>query len=162
MSVTITGKKAPTGFLMLPEGEQVLHVTNVKGLPRTNASLITMDMKNADGIGFGGQYPQKYDLNSDGGWFAFYNLLLHGYEVNLEEGDSFDINELEDTYVTVEIVHKRGTRPRATAVPDDEGNYKDSDYPVFANIAKTLGPGEPFGDEAPAAASKGEDEESWD
>lgn len=130
---TVTGRKAPQGFKMIPEGEHVLHVTNVKGMPRDNVTLVTMDMKNAEGLGFGGKYPQKYDLTSDGGWAAFYFLLKNGYGIDLSEGDSFDIEKLEDTYVTVEIVHKEGTKPR------DDGSY-----PVFANIKATVGPGEPF------------------
>jgi hypothetical protein len=130
---TIRGKGQPTGFKMIPEGEHVMHVTNVKGIPRTNVSTVTMEMVNAEGLGFNGKWPQKYDLNSDGGYGAFYYLLKNGYGIVLDDGDEFDLGQLEDTYVTVEIIHKEGTKAR------DDGTF-----PIFANIKATIGPGEPF------------------
>ena len=148
----VTGKGKPKGFQMIPEGEHVLHITNVKGLPRDNVSVVTMDMLNADGLGFNGKYPQKYDLKSDGGYAAFYFLVKNGYGVDLDEGDEFDIDQLEDTYVKVEIIHKEGTKAR-----------EDGSFPTFANIKQTIGKGEPF--DAPAAETaedEGASGAGWD
>lgn len=142
----ITGKGTPTLFKMIPEGIQTLHITNVKGLPRDNVTTVTMDMLNADGLGFSGKYPQKYDLNSQGGYAAFYFLVLNGFGIDLKEGDSFDIDRLEDTYVEVEIVHKDGTKPR-----------EDGTFPVFANVKSTIGKGVPFGNSDAKTESTGDE-----
>jgi hypothetical protein len=139
----VKGRGKPVGFKMIPEGNQTVHVTNVKGIPRENVSVVTMTMLNADGLGWD-KFPQKYDLTSDGGYAAFYYLLLNGYDINLEDGDSFNIDALEDTYVEVEVIHKD--------VPAKDGNGTKT----FANIKSTIGPGEAFGAEAPAEG------ENWD
>jgi hypothetical protein len=139
----VVGKGKPQGFKLIDEGVQTLHITNVKGLPRDNVTVVTMDMLNAEGLGFNGKYPQKYDLASQGGYAAFYFLVLNGFGIDLNEGDQFDIDHLEDTYVEVEIVHKDGTNPR------DDGTF-----PVFANIKSTIGKGVPFDGAVKAAPAE--------
>jgi hypothetical protein len=146
---TVTGKGKPKGFRLIPEGEQIVHIKNVKGLPRDNVSVVTMDMVNAEGLGFTGKYPQKYDLKSDGGYAAFYFLVLNGLGVDLDEGDQFDIDQLEDKFVEVDIVHKEGTKPR-----------EDGTFPIFANIKATIGPAEGF--EGATAAPVKADDEDWE
>jgi hypothetical protein len=143
---TVHGKGKPAGFKLLPEGEQVLHITNVKGLPRDNVSVVTMEMLNEDGLGFGAKFPQKYDLTSDGGYAAFYFLLKNGLGIDLDDGDEFDIDMLNDKYVRVDIVHKAGTRENAAGV-----------IPTFANIKSTIGPAEPFGTSTPETTDNWED-----
>jgi hypothetical protein len=138
----VKGRGKPVGFKMIPEGNQVVHVTDVKGIPRENVTVITMKMVNSDGLGWD-KFPQKYDLTSEGGYY----LLLNGYGINLEDGDSFNIDALEDTYVEVEVVHKD--------VPAKDGNGTKT----FANIRATVGPGEAFGAEAPAESGENWDEE---
>jgi len=138
----VTGRGKPTSFQMLPEGPHTLHITNVKGLPRDNVTVVTMEMVNKDGLGFKGKYPQKYDLTSDGGWTAFYFLVLNSLGIDINEGDSFNIDQLEDTYVEVEIIHKDGTKPR-----------EDGSFPVFTNIKATIGKGIPFGDDTPVESA---------
>jgi hypothetical protein len=124
---TITGKGVPKAFEPLSEGEHVLHITDVKGLPKDKVSVVTMKMLDENGQGFD-KYPQKYELSNEGGYAAFYWLVKNGLGVDLNEGDEFDIDDLEDAFVTVEIIHK----------PRENGG-------VFANIRKVLGPGTPFG-----------------
>ena len=130
---TVTFGKKPTGWTMIPEGRHVLHITKVQGLPRANVTSVTMEMHNAEGLGFGGKYPQKYDLTTDGGYAAFYFLVKNGLGIDLNEGDAFNLDDLEGKFVEVDIVHKDGKKPR-----------EDGTFPVFANIAATVGPGEPF------------------
>jgi hypothetical protein len=137
----------PKGWVLMPAGERVLRIESVKGMPRSVVTLVEIEFKDAEGT----LLKNKYDLTNDGGYAAFYYLVSNGLGINLDEDDSFDIDQMQGHYVLVEIVHKDGTKPR-----------EDGTVPVFANIKSTLGPGEPFGDEAPAAAPKGEDEESWD
>ena len=141
---TVTGKGKPKGFKMIDEGAQVLHITDVKGAPRTNVTIVTMNMLNEEGLGFGGKYPQKYDLSTEGGYAAFYFLVKNGYDIDLDEGDQFDIEDLEDTYVLVDIIHKEVQRKDGTGTV------------IFANIKATIGPGEPF---STAAATETDDED---
>ncbi len=135
------GKGKPKGFTMLPEGEQTLHVFDVKAIPRANPSVITMKMLNEEGIGFD-KYPQKYDLSSDGGYAAFYYFMLNGYGVDISE-DEVDLSIIEDSFVEVEIVHKEGTKPGTK----------------FANIKYTLGPGDSFEVEEAVAVTAGSDDD---
>ena len=130
---TVKGRGKPQGFRLMPEGEQTLHIEEVKGLPRDNVTMVEVAFRNAEGI----PLKNKYDLTNDGGYAAFYFLVLNGLGVDLDEGDEFDIDDLEDKYVIVEIVHKEGTRPR-----------EDGSVAIFANIKAAIGPGEPFGDDA--------------
>ena len=125
---TVHGKGKPKAFEPLAEGAVTLRISDVKGIPRTNVTSVTMKMLTEDGRGWD-KYPQKYDLNSDGGYAAFYFLVKNGLGIDLDEGDEFDIDQLEGKFVEVEIVHK------------DNPNNPDRPY---VNIAKTLGPGEPF------------------
>ena len=130
---TIRGKGKPKGFRLIPEGEQVLHITEVEGTPRAAIQNVSMEMHDANGISLTGNRKQTYDLNSDGGYAAFYYLVLNGLGKDLDEGDEFDISELEDIYILAEIVHKR--------VPKKDD--PDTIY-TFSNIAKVIGPAEPF------------------
>jgi hypothetical protein len=136
----VTGKGKPQGFRLMDEGEQVLHIESVTGLPRAKVTNVEVAFRNEDGI----PLKNKYDLTSDGGYAAFYFLVLNGLGVDLDEGDEFDIDDLNDKYVLAEIVHKDGSKPR------DDGTVA-----VFANIRKVLGPGMPFG----AASSDDDDDE---
>jgi hypothetical protein len=129
---TVKGKGKPQGFRLMPEGQQNLHIVKVEGLPRANVELVKVKFVNEDGI----TLDNKYDLTSDGGYAAFYYLVLNGLGVDLDEGDEFNIDDLDDKYVLVEIVHKEGTKPR-----------EDGSVAVFANIKATIGPGTPFGDD---------------
>jgi hypothetical protein len=140
---TVKGRGKPVGFKMIPEGNQTVHVTDVKGVPRENIKVVTAKMLNADGLGWD-KYPQKYDLNSEGGYAAFYYLLLNGYGINLEDGDSFNIDALENTYVEVEVIHKNAQRK-----VNGELAFKDDGTPemrTYTNIKSTIGPGTPFGE----------------
>lgn len=137
----IKGKGAPQGFQPLSEGSHILHITDVKAIPRVNPTQVTMKMVDVEGRGFD-KYPQSYDLTKDGGYAAFYFLVKNGLGVDLGEGDEFDLADLEDTYVEVEIVHKESNNP---------------DRP-FANIKSTIGPATGF-EGAPAPASDTDDED---
>jgi hypothetical protein len=148
MATTVKFGSKPKGFQMIPEGEHVVHISDVKAIPRANPTVVTMKMLNADGLGWD-KYPQKYDLNSDGGYAAFYYLVQNGLGVNLDECNEFDVEQLEGAYVTVEVIHKAGKG-------DNEGK-------TYANIKATVGPGEPFGDTPVAvAAAGGDDSEGWE
>ena len=126
----VRGKGKPKGFRLMDEGEQVLHILEVKGLPRANVTNVEVKFENEEGIALN----NKYDLTSDGGYAAFYYLVLNGMGVDLDEGDEFDIDNLAGQFVLAEIVHKDGTRPR------DDGTTA-----TFANIKRVVGPGTPFG-----------------
>jgi len=127
----VIGRGKPKGFRLLDEGEQNLKIVEVKGLPRANVTNVELKFVDAEGI----TLKNKYDLTSDGGYAAFYFLVLNGLGVDLNEGDAFDIDQLLNQFVLVEIVHKPGTRENANGV-----------IPVFSNIKQTLGKGTPFGD----------------
>ena len=144
---TIRGKGKPKGFQLIPEGEQVLHITGVEGTPRAAIQTVSMEMHNADGISLTGNRKQSYNLNNDGGYAAFYYLVLNGLGVDLDEGDEFDIADLEDVYVLAEIVHNKVPKK-----DKDSGQVIPDEYMTFANIKKIIGPAEPF-----AAASKADD-----
>jgi len=131
---TVRGKGKPKGFRLIPEGEQILHITEVAGKPRAGIKLVEMKMTNVDGISLTGSRKQVYDLENDGGYAAFYYLVLNGLGVDLEEGDEFDIAELEDAYIVADIVHKH--------VPRREGDGEMT----FSNIAKVIGPAPGFED----------------
>ena len=131
MSATVKFDRKPQGFRTMPEGEQVLRIESVLGLPRANVTNVEIVFKNEEGI----TLKNKYDLTSDGGYAAFYYLVSKGCGIELD--GEFDIDELVGRFVEVEIVHKEGTKLR-----------EDGTYPVFANIKSTIGPGEPFGDES--------------
>jgi hypothetical protein len=140
----VVGKGRPKGFRLMPEGEQNLKITKVVGLPRANVTNVEVDFVNEDGI----TLKNKYDLTSDGGYAAFYFLVLNGMGIDLDEGDQFDIDQLDGQFVSVEIVHKEGTKPR-----------EDGTVAVFANIRATLGKGTPFGDATDGATAPAEE---WD
>ena len=143
---TITGKGKPKGFRLIPEGEQVLHITNVEGIPRAAIKKVSMDMHDADGVSLTGKRKQTYDLENEGGYAAFYYLVLNGLGKDLDEGDEFDISELDDIYITAEIVHNKK-------------DYEDKTL-TFANIKSIIGPGEPFEtDDAPAGEAAEDDED---
>lgn len=142
---TVKGKGAPKGFSMIPEGEQVVRISDVKGLPREGVKIVTMKMLNEDGLGWD-KFPQKYDLESDGGYAAFYYLVSNGLGVDLNEDEGFDIDQLEGAFVLVDVIHKE--------VPRKDGNGNA----VFANIKATIGPGEPFGTDGGTA----DDDEEYD
>lgn len=125
---TVQGKGKPKTFEPLEEGAHVLRISDVTGIPRANVTTVTMKMLTADGRGWD-KYPQKYDLNTDGGYAAFYFLVKNGLGIDLNEGDEFYIEQLEGKFVEVEVVHK------------DNPNNPDRPY---VNIAKTIGAGEPF------------------
>ena len=127
----VVGKGRPKGFRLLDEGEQNLKIVEVKGLPRANVTNVEIKLVDVEGI----TLKNKYDLTSDGGYAAFYFLVLNGLGVDLNEGDAFDIDQLLNQFVLVEIVHKDGTRENANGI-----------IPVFANIKQTIGEGTPFGD----------------
>ena len=129
----VKGKGKPQGFRLMPEGEQTLLITKAEGKPRADVQLVEVEFVNAEGI----TLKNKYDLTTDGGYAAFYYLVLNGLGVDLDEGDEFNIDEMPGNYVKVEIVHKEGTKPR-----------EDGSVAVFANIRQTLGVGEPFGEDA--------------
>ena len=139
---TVVGKGKPKGFRMLDEGTHNLKIVEVIGLPRANVTNVEVKFVSEDGINL----KNKYDLTSDGGYAAFYFLVLNGLGVDLNEGDSFDIDDLKDKFVEVEIVHKNGTQPRADGSPS-----------VFANIKATIGQGTAFGDDEATTASVDED-----
>lgn len=126
---TIQGKGKPQGYQQLPEGNATLHITNVRGIPRVNPTVVEMKMVDEQGRGWD-KYPQKYDLGTDGGYAAFYYLLLNGFGVDLAETDEFNLDELEDTFVEFEIVHKE--------------NPNNPDRP-YVNVKSTIGKGEAFG-----------------
>jgi hypothetical protein len=140
----VVGKGRPKGFRLMPEGEQNLKITKVVGLPRANVTNVEVDFVNEDGI----TLKNKYDLTSDGGYAAFYFLVLNGMGIDLDEGDQFDIDQLDGQFVSVEIVHKEGTKPR-----------EDGTVAIFANIKATLGKGVPFGDATDGATAPAEE---WD
>lgn len=144
---TVTGKGKPKGFRLVPEGEQVLHITEVKGLPRSNVKQVEMKMTDAEGVSLTGNRKQTYDLTSDGGYAAFYYLVLNGFGVDLDDGDEFDIDQLEDTYVVAEIVHKEVEKKDGTGVL------------TFSNIAKVVGKADGFDGAAPASSDG--DDEDW-
>lgn len=146
---TVTGKGKPEGFVVMPEGHQNLHITEVKGIPRENISVVTMMMHNEDGISLTGTRPQKYDLDTKGGYAAFYWLLKKAFDIDLAEVDEFDIDQLEDTYAICDIVHT------VKEYEADEENDRPARKLTFANIKETIGPGTPFGEAA-------EDGGSWD
>ena len=131
---TVRGKGKPKGFRLIPEGEQILHITEVAGKPRAGIKLVEMKMTNVDGISLTGSRKQVYDLESDGGYAAFYYLVLNGLGIDLDDGDEFDISELEDAYIVADIVHKH--------VPRREGDGEMT----FSNIAKVIGPAPGFED----------------
>lgn len=123
---TVKFSERPKGFEILPEGVTTLHVSDVKRLPRTGEpQVVTAEMVDAKGRGFYGKYPQKYDLTVDGGRAAFYYLVLNGYGVDIVE-EPFDLDEMEDTFIEVEVFHKEGSKGG-----------------TFANI-RVLGEGQPF------------------
>jgi len=138
----VIGKGKPKGFRMLDEGTHNLKIVEVIGLPRANVTNVEVKFVSEDGINL----KNKYDLTSDGGWAAFYFLVLNGLGVDLNEGDSFDIDDLAGKFVEVEIVHKEGKQPRA-----------DGSVAVFANIAATVGQGTAFGEEMAGTAAEDED-----
>ena len=127
----VIGRGKPKGFRLLDEGEQTLKIVEVEGLPRVNVTNVKIKFVDVEGI----TLKNKYDLASEGGYAAFYFLVLNGLGVDLNEGDAFDIDQLLNQFVLVEIVHKDGTRENAQGV-----------IPIFANIKQTLGAGTPFGD----------------
>lgn len=130
----IIGKGKPKGFRLIPEGEQILHITEVAGKPRVGIKLVKMKMTNVDGISLTGLRKQTYNLENDGGYAAFYYLVLNGLGIDLNAGDEFDISELEDAYIVADIVHKH--------VPRREGDGEMT----FNNIAKVIGPASGFED----------------
>lgn len=119
--------KAPTGFRLMDEGETALFIKKVEGFPRTNVTKVSVEFVNPEGI----VLKNNYDLTNDGGYAAFYYLVTLGCDMDVDE--QFDIGQIEHHFVTAEIVHKEGSRPRA-----------DGTTAVFANIHKILGPAEPF------------------
>jgi len=126
---TVTGRGKPKGWTLMDAGEQTLLITKVTGTPRTEVTNVEVEFVNEDGI----PLSNNYDLEVQGGYAAFYYLVLNGAGVDLDEGTKFNINDLEGLYVLVEIVHKEGTKPKA-----------DGTFPIFANIAQTIGKGVPF------------------
>lgn len=131
----VRGKGKPKGFRLVPEGKQVLHITEVEGKPRANIKLVEMKMTNKDGISLTGSRKQTYNLEDEGGYAAFYYLVLNGLGIDLNEGDEFDLSELEDSYIVAEVVHRE--KPR----------YDGAGTITFANIAKVLGPATGFEDD---------------
>lgn len=123
----IKGRGVPQGFTRIPEGEHILHVFDVEALPRVNPTIVTAKMVNKDGLGWD-KYPQKWDLDTDGGYAAFYYFMLNGYGVDLSE-DEVDLRIVEDSYVLAEVVYKPNSDP--------------SKHP-YVNIAKTIGPADGF------------------
>jgi len=119
----VVGKGRPKGFRLLDEGEQNLKIVEVKGLPRANVTNVEIK-------------------------FVDVFLVLNGLGVDLNEGDAFDIDQLLNQFVLVEIVHKDGTRENANGV-----------IPVFSNIKQTLGKGVPFGDVSTEETADGDDED---
>lgn len=136
-------KNAPKGFSLIPEGDTVLQLTKVEGLPRTNVEVVTVDFINAEGQ----KLSNKYDLTNDGGYAAFYYLATLGCGF---EADEICLDEMTGKFVAVEIVHNAGKKPRA-----------DGSVAMFANIKSVTGPGKPFGQGA-VAADDDEDSEDWD
>lgn len=126
MATANLGKK-PTGFPTMDEGEHALFLKKVEGFPRTNVTKVAVEFVNAEGI----LLKNNYDLTNDGGYAAFYYLVTIGCEMDVDE--KFDIGQIEHKFVTAEIVHKEGSRPRA-----------DGTLPIFANISKVTGPADPF------------------
>lgn len=144
---TVKFGKAPAGFRLMPEGPRVLHVESVSGVPRTKVSKVEVKFRDKDGI----PLINKYDLNNDGGYAAFYFLVKNGLGIDLNEGDAFDLDDLVGEYIEVEIVHKEGSRPR-----------EDGTVATFANIKATLGPGKPFALNDDASVSPDEDDDDED
>jgi len=146
---TVTGKGRPKGFQLIPEGNQVLHITNVVGKPRANVKLVEMDMHNVDGISLTGKRKQSYNLDNEGGYAAFYWLVKGLFDIDLDDGDQFDIDQLEGAYGVFEIVHKKV-----------EKNDGSGDFLTFSNIKSTVGPADGF-DGAPVAAAAASSGEDW-
>jgi len=126
MATANLGKK-PTGFRIMGEGENALFLKKVEGFPRTNVTKVAVEFVNPEGI----LLKNNYDLTNDGGYAAFYYLVTIGCEMDVDE--KFDIGQIEHKFVTAEIVHKEGSRPRA-----------DGTVAIFANIGKVTGPADPF------------------
>lgn len=122
----------PKGFRLMEEGETTLKITKVKGLGRPQIKSVALEFVDAEGI----VLKNNYDLTTDGGYAAFYYLVQNGMGVDLEDGSAFDIDELLNQYILVDIVHREGTKPGADGKPM-----------IFANIKATLGPGESFDSE---------------
>jgi hypothetical protein len=132
--------KKPQGFRLLPEGEQTLQITKIEGVPRTKVTMAKVEFVSEDGI----KLKNNYDLTSDGGYAAFYYLVQNGCGFELD--GEFDIDQIADKFVLVNIVHVEGKQPRA-----------DGSKAIFANIKSTIGPGTPFGEDANAAGG-----ENWE
>ena len=126
MATANLGKK-PTGFRLMDEGENALFLKKVEGFPRTNVTKVAVEFVNPEGI----LLKNNYDLTNDGGYAAFYYLVTIGCEMDVDA--KFDIGQIEHKFVTAEIVHKEGSRPRA-----------DGTVAIFANIGKVTGPADPF------------------
>lgn len=112
-------------FEPLAAGTHVLQIVDVEAVPRVNPTTVTLKFKAADGK----TLINKYDLDHPGGAGALRALVNIGTDL---DPDDIDTDELVGKFVTVEIVHREG-RER-----------EDGTRPVFANIGKVLGPGEPF------------------
>lgn len=142
MANHVVGRGKPTSNWDLDEGEQSFLITKVKGFPRdpkpseglTNVEIAFVSIDKVP-------LKNKYDLTVDGGYAAFYWLVKNGLNIDLEEGEPFDVNQLQDAYVMLDIIHK----------PRDNGG-------VFNNIRATVGPGEPFAVDSEGDESGGE----WD
>lgn len=137
----VAGRGKPKSNFDVPEGADTFKVTKFEAVPRANPNLVNATFVNSDG----GTVTNKYDLDSDGGYAAFYNFMLYGYDVDLSE-DNVVVNtdDIVDTFVELEIVHK----------PREKGG-------VFNNVKATIGPGEPFGDGTTDAAPV-EGDEDWE
>lgn len=136
---TIIGRGKPQGFSLIPEGEQNVRITDVKsassvqsvgGRRVSTVSEVTVYFANADGDKFN----SRYNLAIDGGYAAFYYLVLNGLGIDISEGE-FDVNELIGHYVIVDLVHRQGTKPK------DDGTFA-----TFVNIKRTIGQGTAFGE----------------
>lgn len=112
-------------FILVPEGERVLEITNAECTPSGKPDKMKVTFKDSDG----GFVDSQYNFNNDKSLFAMGKLLETA--LGFEDGDEFDTKtdpkRLIGLKLLCEVVHKQGTKPN-----------ENGELPTFANIKKTI------------------------
>lgn len=126
-------------FKKIPEGEQVLTITDVVAKPKDAPKEITIEYTSSEGL----KLLDRCDFNK-----TLWKLSrLCQVVFNINDGDEMELDEivknLKGTQIKCEIVHTKGTQPR-----------EDGTYPTFVNINKILSVVEVTEDDLPKAISQ--------
>lgn len=112
------------GFEVVPEGNRILEVIDVKITPSGNPEKISITMKDSEK----GQLMYNVNLKNETSIWAF--GLMCEKALNIKDGELFDVSrsmELIGKKLECEVKHTKGTNPNA-----------NGEFPVFANVKKVI------------------------